>query len=36
MITPEANENEIFKLYYRLICMYILHYIKNTDTAKDS
>lgn len=27
--------DEIFKLYYRPLCMYILHYVKNVDTAED-
>lgn len=35
MITPEPNIDEIFKLYYRPLCLYILHYVNNTDTAED-
>lgn len=35
MITPEANIDEIFKLYYRPLCMYIIHYVNNIDTAED-
>lgn len=35
MITPEANIDEIFKIYYRPLCMYIIHYVNNIDTAED-
>lgn len=35
MIKSAVDIDEIFKLYYRPLCMYILHYVHDIDTAED-
>lgn len=33
--TPTPDAGEIFRLYYRPLCLYALHYVADTDDAED-
>lgn len=35
MAKIKINIDEIFRLYYRPLCLYILHYVNNIDSAED-
>ena len=35
MAKIKINIDEIFRLYYRPLCLYILHYVNNIDVAED-